>query len=252
MNVIIEGTDKKYFIKKPKGYNPCIYGNKKHRDKELNVLPNCVGWATGRFNQLGQWGECKYLGNTNAEEFIKYCKTQGLELGQEPKVGACMVWKGKGDLAGHVAIVEKVESKTKVITSESGWSASKSYWTEIRKKGKNGNWGANKNLTFEGFIYNPANLDFTDGNYKIIVSKILRKSMSLSNSNRVKVKECDKETKKLLTSKISTDIAKFKLDVIIPLTDIIEKDKRKWAKYKDYYIVVENQDGTKQVEKEQN
>lgn len=249
MKIIIEGEDKKYYNKKPKGWSPCIYGNKKHRDHNLNVLPNCVGWATGRFNQLGQWGKCKYLGNTNAENFTNFCKKQRLELGQEPKVGACMVWEGKGKLAGHVAIVEEVISSKKVTTSESGWSAKKSYWTSTRKKGSTNNWGGGKNLKFKGFIYNPAELDYQDGTYKIIVSKTLRKSMSLVKSNRVKVKECDSETKKLLTSKKANDIAMFKLNVIIELSNIIEKDNRKWMKYKDYYIVVENKDGTKQVEK---
>lgn len=248
MKIIIEGEDKKYYNKKPKGWSPCIYGNKKYRDKDLNVLPNCVGWATGRFNQLGQYGKCKYLGNTNAENFTNFCKSQGLELGQEPKVGACMVWHGEGSLAGHVEIVEEAISNSKVTTSASGWTASKSYWTKTRKKEK-GNWQGAKGLKFEGFIYNPANLEYIDGNYKIIVSKTLRKSMSLVKTNRVKVKECDAETKKLLTSKKANDIAMFKLNTKVDLKNEVEKDGRIWMQYKNYYIVVQNQDGTRQVEK---
>lgn len=147
--------DKKYYIKKPKGYNPCILGNAQHRDKELNVLPNCVGWATGRFNEIGEWGECKYLGNTNAENFVKYVKSQNLEFGQLPRIGACMVWQGEGELAGHVAIVEEVIEDTQVGTSESGWSSTKAYWTQTRKKGTNGRWGMGNKYTFLGFIYNP-------------------------------------------------------------------------------------------------
>lgn len=155
MKIIIEGEDKKYYNKKPKGYNPCILGNAKHRDKELNVLPNCVGWAVARFNHLSEWGECKYLGNTNAENFVKYVKQQVLDFGQLPKVGACMVWQGKGSLAGHVAIVEEVISKTQVTTSESGWTSTKAYWTQTRKKGLNNRWGMGSKYTFLGFIYNP-------------------------------------------------------------------------------------------------
>ena len=155
MKIVIDGEDKKYYIKKPKGWNPCILGNKAHRDKELNVLPNCVGWATGRFNQLGAYGECKYLGNHNAEDFIKFVKTQKLDIGQTPKVGSCMVWQGKGDLAGHVAIVEEVISKTEVSTSESGWSSTKAYWTQTRKKGLTNRWGMGSKYSFLGFIYNP-------------------------------------------------------------------------------------------------
>lgn len=159
MNIIIEGEDKKYYNKKPKGYSPCILGNPKHRNPELNVLVNCVGWATGRFNQLGHYGDCKYLGNTNAENFTNYCKTQGLILGQTPKVGACMVWEGKGSLAGHVCIVEQVISPTELIISESGWSFTKEYYRTItRKKGSDGRWGMGSKYTFKGFIYNPTEI----------------------------------------------------------------------------------------------
>ena len=131
-----------YYIKKPKGWNPCILGNKEHRDPVLNVLPNCVGWATGRFNEKGNFGECKYLGNANAEDFLKFVKSQNLTLSQIPQVGACMVWEGKGSLAGHVSIVEEAMTVAKVEDSESG-------------KGT-GNWGGGKGLIFKGFIYNPA------------------------------------------------------------------------------------------------
>lgn len=159
MNIVIEGEDKKYYNKKPKGYSPCILGNEKHRSPDLDVLVNCVGWATGRFNQLGKYASCKYLGNTNAENFTNYCKSQGLTLGQTPKVGACMVWEGKGSLAGHVAIVEQVISPTEIIKSESGWSFTKEYYrTENCKKGSDGRWGMGSNYTFKGFIYNPVEI----------------------------------------------------------------------------------------------
>lgn len=90
---------------------------------------------------------------------------------------------------------------------------------------------------------------YEDGNYKILVSKTLRKTTSLVTTNRVKVKECDSETKKLLTSKKANDIAMFKLNVTVPLEKVVTKDGRKWMQYKNYYIVVENKDGTKQVER---
>lgn len=148
----------KYYITKSKGgYSDAIVG--KPTDKDCNVLSNCVGYAYGRFNEIGGYGYCKYLRPTNAENFIQYkgsCK-----VGQTPKVGACMVWqKGatlKGsDGAGHVAIVEKVISDTEVITSESGWNSSKVFWTKTRKKGSNGRWGSSSAYKFLGFIYNPA------------------------------------------------------------------------------------------------
>ena len=148
----------KYYIRKANGgYSNAVKGQP--TDSQCDVLSNCVGYAYGRFNEIGGYGYCKYLAPVNAENFIQYkgsCK-----VGQTPKVGACMVWqKGptlKGsDGAGHVAIVEKVVSDTEVVTSESGWNSSKPFWTQTRKKGSNGRWGASSAYTFLGFIYNPA------------------------------------------------------------------------------------------------
>lgn len=148
----------KYYIRKENGgYSNAIKG--KPTDKNCNVLANCVGYAYGRFNEIGGYGYCKYLAPVNAELFMKYkgsCKS-----GSTPKVGAVMVWQ-KGatlsgdDGAGHVAIVEKVISNDCVYTSESGYNSSKIFWNSTRNKGKNGNWGANSNYKFLGFIYNPA------------------------------------------------------------------------------------------------
>ena len=130
---------------------------------EDNILTGqCVGYAYGRFNEIGGYGYCKYLTPTNAENFIKY-KNTDLKVGQIPKLGACMVWqKGNtlsgSDGAGHVAIVEKVVSDTEVYTSESGWGSSKPFWNQTRKKGS-GNWGQKDTYKFLGFIYNPAVTD---------------------------------------------------------------------------------------------
>lgn len=144
-----------YYIRKVNGgYSPCIPGNNAYglRPFEGSVLPNCVGYATGRFNEKLGLGECKYLGNRNAVDFANWPSLQGLNWGMTPRVGACMVW-GHGE--GHVAIVEEVISDTEVITSESGWS----YRTgpivrEIRrKKGDNGKWGYS--YDFLMFIYPP-------------------------------------------------------------------------------------------------
>lgn len=151
-------TNKKYYIKKPEGYSPCILGNPAHRDKELNVLPNCVGWATGRFNEMAKVGSCKYLGNTNAKYFVNYCKTQGLTLGTVPRKGACMVWNGIGNNAGHVAIVEEVVNSNTVKTSESGWSWTVPY-KEMTRTNKNGRWGEGLTHPFLGFIYQAKTVD---------------------------------------------------------------------------------------------
>ena len=146
------GKGNKCYIRKAQGgYSSAIYG--KPTDRECNVLANCVGYAYGRFNEIGGYGYCKYLAPVNAENFIRYkgsCKT-----GMTPKVGACMVWEGKGDLAGHVAIVEKVYDNNHVYTSESGYGSKKPFWNSHRYN-NNGRWGCNSNYKFLGFIYNPA------------------------------------------------------------------------------------------------
>ena len=151
-----EAGNKYYNTKGNGGYSDAIKGSP--TDSGCDVLSNCVGYAYGRFNEIGAYGSCKYLRPVNAENFIQYAN--GLTVGQTPKLGACMVWR-KGntldvsDGAGHVAIVEKVVSATQVVTSESGWGSSTPFYTKTRNKG-DGNWGASGSYTFLGFIYNPA------------------------------------------------------------------------------------------------
>ena len=97
----------KYYIRKASGgYSNAIQGYPK--DSECDVLSNCVGYAYGRFNEIGGYGSCKYLAPVNAENFIQY--KGSCEVGQTPKLGACMVWQKGASLsgsdgAGHVAIV---------------------------------------------------------------------------------------------------------------------------------------------------
>lgn len=151
------GAGNKYYIRKSSGgYSDAIKGSP--ADPECDVLANCVGYSCGRFNEIGNWGSCKYLSPVNAENFIQY--KGPLEVGQTPRLGACMVWQKGASLsgsdgAGHVAIVERVISDTEILTSESGYGASKPFWTQVRKKG-NGNWGQGSGYKFLGFIYNPA------------------------------------------------------------------------------------------------
>ncbi len=145
-----------YNRKENGGYSDAILG--KPTDAGCNVLPNCVGYAYGRFNEIGGYGRMKYLRPVNAENFI--ANAGSLTVEQTPSLGACMVWK-KGatlngsDGAGHVAIVEQILSPTRIVTSESGYKCSTPFWTKTRDKG-DGNWGAGAGYTFLGFIRNPA------------------------------------------------------------------------------------------------
>lgn len=125
-----------------------------------NVLANCVGYAAGRFNEILGLGCWKYLTYPpDAENFIDIAKQQGLQTGTEPQLGAIIVWaKGKtwtaSDGAGHVAVVEQINSDGSIITSESGYGCANPFWTTHREKG-GGNWGAGSEYRFIGFVYQP-------------------------------------------------------------------------------------------------
>lgn len=146
----------KYYITKAKGgYSNAIQG--KPVDANCDVLSNCVGYAYGRFNEIGGYGYCKYLSPVNAEKFMQY--KGSLKTGQTPQVGACMVWQRGATLdgsdgAGHVAIVENVISNSQIMTSESAYGG-KAFYNQTRSKGA-GNWGMSGDYKFLGFIYNPA------------------------------------------------------------------------------------------------
>lgn len=150
----------KYYIRKSSGgYSNAIKGHP--ADAQNDVLANCVGYAYGRFNEIGGYNACKYLRPVNAELFIQYAEKDGLTIEQTPSLGACMVWQGgstqqPGDGAGHVAIVEQINPDGSIITSESGYGAKKPFWTTHRERGS-GNWGEKSSrYKFLGFIRNPA------------------------------------------------------------------------------------------------
>lgn len=152
--------NKNYITTGAGGWNTCIVGYP--TDRECNVLANCVGFASGRYNEIindvrGTTGcTYKYL-NCNAENFVERAIAAGLKTGSTPKVGAIMCWQ-KGSLAssdgaGHVAIVEKVYSNSSVYTSESGYGSS-AFWNSTRSN-SNGRWGIGAGYSFRCFIYLP-------------------------------------------------------------------------------------------------
>lgn len=143
------------------GWNTCIKGYP--TDAGANVLANCVGYASGRFNEIinearGTTG-CTYKTlNCNAENFVERAKAAGLEVGSTPRVGAigCAMkgatLSGK-DGAGHVWIVERVYSDNSIYTSESGYGST-AFWNQKRSN-SNGRWGLSSAYTFRAFIYLP-------------------------------------------------------------------------------------------------
>lgn len=138
------------------GWSKCVKG--KPTDKDCDVLSNCVGYACGRFNEI--IGSMKYPSlNCNAENFIERAKSLGLIVVSHPVLGGIMVWQ-KGstlsgvDGAGHVAIVERIDSDTQIYTSESSYN-DKAFYTKTRSNA-NGRWGSSVGYTFRGCIVNPA------------------------------------------------------------------------------------------------
>lgn len=146
----------KYYIRRANGgYNPCIAG--RPTDSDCNVLANCVGYAVGRFNEIGAYGCCKWLASVNAENMIEIARNQGLEISPVPVLGGCMVWqKGKtlsgSDGAGHVAIVESINDDGSIITSESGYDFLPFYTSKRYAP----NYESNTSYKFRGCIVNPA------------------------------------------------------------------------------------------------
>lgn len=141
-------TTNKYWIKTTKGgLNECILisGN--------SCLPNCVGYAWGRWYEL--LGSKPKLSRGNAENWYGY--NDGYKRGSVPKLGAVICWrKGKAgnesDGAGHVAIVEKINSDGSILLSESAYGGSR---FKTRTVKKSNNYYLGSKYTFQGFIYLP-------------------------------------------------------------------------------------------------
>lgn len=141
-------TSNKYYIHTSGGgYNKCI------KIKGKDCLPNCVGYAYGRFMEEVEKHSCK-LPVCNAEDWFAQAKASGYKTGSEPKLGAVLCFaKGKvknsSDGAGHVLIVEKINSDGSIVCSQSGYGSSRFWTTTLKKPYKlNG-------YVFQGFIYNP-------------------------------------------------------------------------------------------------
>lgn len=156
-----EKGNKYYNRKSSGGYSSCIKGKCKSTGKPapgLDCLANCVGYASGAFNEEHGFGKEKYNFNAYAENFIERAVKYGLSVYKDPMVGGIMVWQ-KGptlkhsDGAGHVAMciaINDIYEPTSCTTAESGYNSSV-FWTTKRKKGS-GNWGAGKDYKYRGCI----------------------------------------------------------------------------------------------------
>lgn len=163
--------DNKYYLKKPAGYNPCILGNNKYglRPAPKSVLPNCIGLAVGAANEALNLNACKFFGNYKyAKDQLAAAKRQGLNTGENPKVGAVMIWDNIENGGYHMAIVTKVYSLDKVQTFESGWNYEK-HICQLMTRKRAGNWQNKKK--FLCFVYLPEEKEENDGGEYYIIKK---------------------------------------------------------------------------------
>lgn len=144
----------KYYIRKPAGYSPAIKGYP--TDLSCDVLSNCVGYAVGRFHEIAGRPKMDLVDPVNAENLFQNAKEHGLKTGNMPKLGAMIVWQkgntlSSSDGAGHVGVVEQILGGGRIVTSESGWGASKPFWTAHYDSPYNYKSG----YKLLGFVYQP-------------------------------------------------------------------------------------------------
>lgn len=158
------GNNKYYIHTSHGGYNKCILINK----STGSVLPNCVGYAWGRFCEAGSVKDCE-LSKANAENWYNF--TDNYKRSNEAQVGAVICWsKGKvgvpDDGAGHVGIVEKI-TDTQVTVSMSAYNGSRWYVRTFKK----GTYDYN-GFKFQGFILNPY-IDFNKKTFDEIANEVI-------------------------------------------------------------------------------
>ena len=156
MSTTRPANNKNFITRGSGGWNTCIKGSPRYQ--YADALANCVGYASGRFNEIiniaRETSGCTYTTlNCNAVNFKERAEAAGLQTGSTPRRGAIMCWGKEGD-AGHVAIVERVNNNNSVYTSESGWGSSSIFWNSTRTN-NNGRWGCGAGYYFRCFIYLP-------------------------------------------------------------------------------------------------
>lgn len=126
------------------GYNRCIIINR----TTGSVLPNCTGYAWGRFLEENNLTDCK-LSRGNGE--VWYSNTSdGYARGQTPKLGAVICWHSTRS-GGHVAIVEEIKSNGDIVCSNSAYNGRRFFLRTLKAP----KYYFGSAYTFQGFIYPP-------------------------------------------------------------------------------------------------
>lgn len=143
-----------YYLVPPYGNNPCILGKSSGRIYAYCVLPNCTGYAHGR------WKECQgftssNLSTGNANSYFGH--SDGYTRGQTPKLGSIICWDGTN---GHVGVVEEIYNDNYIKWSESNWNGTISNGRYFRMMtGNPATLYSNYGLTFQGYIYPVVSFD---------------------------------------------------------------------------------------------
>lgn len=132
------------------GYNRCILINGD------SVLPNCVGYAWGRWSEIlaiALGSPRHQLSTGNAEDW--FGKNDGYARGQEPKLGSIICWrKGQvgvdSDGAGHIAVVEDILSDGSIVVSNSNYLGTRFFMRTIAPP-----YSIGTVFNLQGFIYLP-------------------------------------------------------------------------------------------------
>lgn len=165
-------SNKNYKHTSDGGFNRCI------EIENGSCLPNCVGYAWGRWREL--LGCDPKLSRRNAEDWYSY-NDDGYKRSKSPKLFAVACWK-KGELwneddgAGHVAVVEKVKENGDIVTSESVYGGSR--WRSKAYTKASGYYLA-RGYEFQGFILFPVDVEasqkktYQQGDYRVTDASLL-------------------------------------------------------------------------------
>ena len=145
----------KYYIKDKTttttygGYNKCIVID----TTTGSVLPNCTGYAWGRFMECQTNVYSCRLSRGNAGNWYGNI-IDGYQRGSTPKLGSVMCWSNP-QTGGHVAIVERIDNDGTILTSNSAYNGSRFYLKTFRPGHYNFSVRNKGTYVFQGFIYNP-------------------------------------------------------------------------------------------------
>lgn len=155
-----------------------------------DVMPNCVGYAWGRWREL--LGKFHELSRGNAE--VWYNKKDGYARSAKPSLGAIACWRqgntGSGsDGAGHVAVVEAIDSDGTITTSNSAYKGTRFYTRKIKPP-----YNVGGSFVFQGFIHPPVKWDSptgrTDAEYNAVAAEIHKDAIGYGwGNNPVRAKK---------------------------------------------------------------